>query len=519
MSISNLFTPNTLSLNCANFTCTGCVCDNITINTASHLANLDVSGNIHTDSNVTCQKTICNELDTGYVNCTGIVGCQTLDCSGSIACYGSVVSNGLTVHGNAKIDGNIDSSGNFSLHGVNPVISADGSNNLQIGVGSEKVNIGNASGYTTIVGQTLLMDAISGNLDIQQNYDRAVIINSSSHLQNTVINNGIFGACGNIPTTGGVCSYFNGEQPGSISLQEVFGDSTGWKRTWAEKHAGVATNIMTLQDNGNLTLTGNVTGANLSGTNSGNVTLAAVGAVPNANSASLSGQQLTLQPASSAFPGVITTGNQTLSGSKIFNNGIQLAGGQTVTFNTTSAGQVALQFPQSYGAATTVTLPLDPVSLSANNTFSGTNLYNLGVQIAPSQKLTFNGGAYEYVASAQTINVSTVPIATIDCSLGTQTLGKAFSINFNITGIVVAGGTGSKYYTGLYAVQNYAGTLLGNAPISTTGEYHFPTGAGVLNATMFSTVISGTNLIINVIGVSTYTINWNASLEISYTYY
>lgn len=44
----------------------------------------------------------------------------------------------------------------------------------------------------------------------------------------------------------------------------------------------------------------------LSGTNSGDITLATVGASPNANGASLSGQVLTLQPANTSFPGVLT---------------------------------------------------------------------------------------------------------------------------------------------------------------------------------------------------------------------
>lgn len=44
----------------------------------------------------------------------------------------------------------------------------------------------------------------------------------------------------------------------------------------------------------------------LSGTNTGDVTLAAVGASPNANAASLSGQVLNLQPFDSTHPGVVT---------------------------------------------------------------------------------------------------------------------------------------------------------------------------------------------------------------------
>lgn len=58
----------------------------------------------------------------------------------------------------------------------------------------------------------------------------------------------------------------------------------------------------------------NPTPAGLSGTNTGDVTLTAVGSSPSANGASLSGQALTLQPASSSQPGVIAgSGSQTLA--------------------------------------------------------------------------------------------------------------------------------------------------------------------------------------------------------------
>lgn len=57
---------------------------------------------------------------------------------------------------------------------------------------------------------------------------------------------------------------------------------------------------------GDKTFTGAISASNLSGTNTGNVTLTAVGATPNANGASLSGQALTLQPANTTFPGVLT---------------------------------------------------------------------------------------------------------------------------------------------------------------------------------------------------------------------
>ena len=54
------------------------------------------------------------------------------------------------------------------------------------------------------------------------------------------------------------------------------------------------------------TFTGAISATNLSGTNTGNVTLAAVGSTPSANAASISGQVLTLQPVDSTHPGVLT---------------------------------------------------------------------------------------------------------------------------------------------------------------------------------------------------------------------
>lgn len=89
--------------------------------------------------------------------------------------------------------------------------------------------------------------------------------------------------------------------------------------------------------NGDFTADGNVTGANLSGTNTGNVSLAAIGSSPNANGASLSGQALTLQPASASFGGVVTTGTQTFAGAKTFN--AQMSAGVGIRINTTATAK------------------------------------------------------------------------------------------------------------------------------------------------------------------------------------
>lgn len=52
--------------------------------------------------------------------------------------------------------------------------------------------------------------------------------------------------------------------------------------------------------------------------NTGVTTLAAIGATPNANGATISGSTLNLQPASASFGGVMTTGTQTIAGAKTF---------------------------------------------------------------------------------------------------------------------------------------------------------------------------------------------------------
>lgn len=56
----------------------------------------------------------------------------------------------------------------------------------------------------------------------------------------------------------------------------------------------------------------------LTGTNTGDVTLAAVGSAPSVNGASLAGQVLTLQPADATRPGVLSTLAQTIPGAKTF---------------------------------------------------------------------------------------------------------------------------------------------------------------------------------------------------------
>lgn len=62
----------------------------------------------------------------------------------------------------------------------------------------------------------------------------------------------------------------------------------------------------------------------VNGTVNGVTTMAAIGAVPNANGASIASSTLTLQPASASFGGVVTTGTQTIAGAKTFSSAVTI---------------------------------------------------------------------------------------------------------------------------------------------------------------------------------------------------
>ena len=108
-----------------------------------------------------------------------------------------------------------------------------------------------------------------------------------------------------------------------------------------------------------------------SGTNTGDVTLATVGSSPNANGASLSGQQLTLQPADGTNPGVITAGAQSIGGAKTFTGTISASnlsgtntGDQTITLTGDVTGSGTGSFAATIAADAVTNAKL--ANMSAN---------------------------------------------------------------------------------------------------------------------------------------------------------
>lgn len=101
-----------------------------------------------------------------------------------------------------------------------------------------------------------------------------------------------------------------------------------------------STTNMTLGQDGSLTVVGAIAGSNLSGTNTGDATIASFGSSPTANALSISGQVITAQPADGTHPGDISLSAQTMGdGIKTFTcNPI----GPRVLFQPTNGGTVQI---------------------------------------------------------------------------------------------------------------------------------------------------------------------------------
>jgi hypothetical protein len=200
------------------------------------------------------------------------------------------------------------------------------------------------------------------------------------------------------------------------------------------------------------------------------LSLAVVGSTPNANGASVSAFQITLEPADNTHPGVLTSGTQTIGGNKTFTGTTDIPvitdatsitlTAPTVTINGTAIAPLTVTAPSgvsnSHGAtASGYALTLTPAdatnpglltattqTIAGNKTFSGTTTIASTV-IAPLTVTAVGGASSANGATASAYALTLTPADATNPGLltaTTQTIAgnKTFSGTTTIASTVIA---------------------------------------------------------------------------------
>ena len=222
----------------------------------------------------------------------------------------------------------------------------------------------------------------------------------------------------------------------------------------------------------------------LLGTNTGDVTVAVVGSVPNANGASISGQVLTLQPANATNPGVLTIGTQTIAGAKTFTSPI--TGTTTGNANVNLSNITATAIPDNLMPDTTLAYDLGDASLRWATLYAdGVNL-NQGAIVGPLDfqstgtiinlvnPTTAQGAATKNYVDTADANKVTGPASATDNAVARFDLATGKLIqNSGVTigdtdGIVVGNGGGTSAFQAHLNIN--AGLSLNKAQSAISGS-------------------------------------------------
>lgn len=271
------------------------------------------------------------------------------------------------------------------------------------------------------------------------------------------------------PNTVGQLKYFNGTNWITAS-GDVFGPNSSLNNQVAvfDGLTGkiIKTTLATIDPaTGNFLTPGTVIASNISGVNTGDVTLVAVDSAgaANANAAFLTGQVLNLRSATIAFPGVVNTTTQSFLGAKIFNNTVAVLDTTSATVGVYYIGTTPFLYNFSSGGVTNLF-----VGGAGNFTTSGGR--NIGLGLTTIDSLTtgndnvvigwFAGTALTTGASNFFIGTNSGPSNIIgDANIGIGNATLFLSTNSNNIGIGHNALTNIVTGSGNVAVGHLAGSL------------------------------------------------------------
>jgi hypothetical protein len=183
------------------------------------------------------------------------------------------------------------------------------------------------------------------------------------------------------------------------------------------------------------------------------LTVAAIGATPNASGLTLSAQQLNLEPASALFGGAVTTGVQTFAGAKTFDTAIT---GPTVT-NTINNLLI------NAGALSGIT------TLAMNNQLTNSYAGQAALDLTGAGAgISFAGTGPNSIVTAPGVDLALMPGGAGKVGIGTQvpnsTLQVGGSVAFKTTFITAPGGTALTAADSIVFADSTAGVIDVNLP-------------------------------------------------------
>jgi len=206
------------------------------------------------------------------------------------------------------------------------------------------------------------------------------------------------------------------------------------------------------------------------------VSLSAIGSVPNANAATLTGSVLNLQPASDSFGGVITTGTQTFAGAKTFTGTISASNlSGTNTGDQNLSGYALLASPTFTGTPSLPTGTIGVTQVVSNNST------RLATTEYVDRQVGLGGPAYNIIISSFPGNTITTETNGASGGVSYSQNGRNVMINNGATAITVAATVAS---TPTDFIASY--TKIGSATITFTF-----TGTGAVFITPNGAVLSG----------------------------